>query len=213
MQKTQARSLGREDPLEEGMATHSSILPGESHGQRSLAGYSPWGCKEWDTTERLPQHTAIESAEVVESRSWKRERSKAKRQVILLHPSLVLIASQRELPGTPITMFFPSWKPSSSPSGSWGQLNKEQAPWFESLGHDLAPACVPGFISLHRGPILILSLKLQEASTMGGPHPISRSKMAFYYKRSSTREFFLPGCLQDGSSAFSCLHSLYWLWN
>ena len=30
-----------EDPLEEGMATHSSKLPGESHGQRSQAGYSP----------------------------------------------------------------------------------------------------------------------------------------------------------------------------
>ena len=36
---------------EEGMATHSSILTGESHGQRSLAGYSPWGRKESDTTE------------------------------------------------------------------------------------------------------------------------------------------------------------------
>ena len=29
------------------------FLPGESHGQRSLAGYSPWGHKELDTTERL----------------------------------------------------------------------------------------------------------------------------------------------------------------
>ena len=29
--------------LEKEMATHSSILAGESHGQRSLAGYSPWG--------------------------------------------------------------------------------------------------------------------------------------------------------------------------
>ena len=29
------------------------FLPGESHGQRSLAGYSSWGCKELDTTERL----------------------------------------------------------------------------------------------------------------------------------------------------------------
>ena len=29
------------------------LLPGESHGQRSLAGYSPWGCKESDVTERL----------------------------------------------------------------------------------------------------------------------------------------------------------------
>ena len=29
------------------------LLPGESHGQRSLAGYSPWGRKEVDTTEGL----------------------------------------------------------------------------------------------------------------------------------------------------------------
>ena len=28
-------------PLEEGMAAHSSVLAGESHGQRSVAGYSP----------------------------------------------------------------------------------------------------------------------------------------------------------------------------
>ena len=27
------------------------FFPGESHGQRSLAGYSPWGCKELDMTE------------------------------------------------------------------------------------------------------------------------------------------------------------------
>ena len=36
--------------LEKEMATHSIFLAGESHGQRSLAGYSPWGCKELDTT-------------------------------------------------------------------------------------------------------------------------------------------------------------------
>jgi len=29
------------------------FLPENSHGQRSLAGYSPWGCKESDTTEQL----------------------------------------------------------------------------------------------------------------------------------------------------------------
>ena len=39
-----------EDLLEEEMATHSSIPAGESHGQKSLVGYSPWGCKELDTT-------------------------------------------------------------------------------------------------------------------------------------------------------------------
>ena len=41
----------QEDPLEKEMATHSSILPGESHGQRCLVGYSPWGRRESDMTE------------------------------------------------------------------------------------------------------------------------------------------------------------------
>ena len=53
MQKTQVRSLGREDPLEKEMATHSVFLPEEFHGGRSLVGYSPRGCKELDTTELL----------------------------------------------------------------------------------------------------------------------------------------------------------------
>ena len=39
MQETQVRSWGQEDPLEKEMATHSSILAGEFHGQRSLTGY------------------------------------------------------------------------------------------------------------------------------------------------------------------------------
>ena len=38
MQETWVRSLGQEDPLEKEMAPHSSILPGEPQGQRSLAG-------------------------------------------------------------------------------------------------------------------------------------------------------------------------------
>ena len=45
-EETWVQSLGREDPLEEEMATHSTtpvivILPGKSHGQRSLVDYSP----------------------------------------------------------------------------------------------------------------------------------------------------------------------------
>ena len=43
----QARSLGQQDPLEEGIATRSRIL---AHGQRSLARFSQWGCKELNTT-------------------------------------------------------------------------------------------------------------------------------------------------------------------
>ena len=50
MQRTRVRSLGWEDPLEKEMAMHSSIFE-EFHGQKNLAGYSPWGHKESDMTE------------------------------------------------------------------------------------------------------------------------------------------------------------------
>ena len=63
-QEIQVWSLGQEDPLQEGMATHSSILAGnkknipqkkkkqkKNHGQRSLASNSPWHHKELDMTE------------------------------------------------------------------------------------------------------------------------------------------------------------------
>ena len=53
MQETWVQFLRREDPLEKEMATTPVFLPGESHRQRNLEGYSPWGCKESDTTERL----------------------------------------------------------------------------------------------------------------------------------------------------------------
>ena len=53
IQEIQVQSLIWEDPLEKEMATHSVLLPGESHGWRSLIGYSPWGCKESDMTEQL----------------------------------------------------------------------------------------------------------------------------------------------------------------
>ena len=42
MRETGVQSLDGEDPLENEIATHSSILAGKSHGQRSLAGYSSW---------------------------------------------------------------------------------------------------------------------------------------------------------------------------
>ena len=57
MQETQVRSLDQEDLLEKEMETHSGILAGKSHGQRSLVGYSPSGSKESDTTEQLSTHT------------------------------------------------------------------------------------------------------------------------------------------------------------
>ena len=79
VRETWVQSLGQEDLLEKGMATPAGVLaqphppakrgsmehwrrkwqltpvllPEESHGGRSLVGYSPWGRKELDTTERL----------------------------------------------------------------------------------------------------------------------------------------------------------------
>ena len=45
---------------EKGMAPTPVFLPGEPHGQRSLAGYSPWGHEESDTTEQLTHiHNAL----------------------------------------------------------------------------------------------------------------------------------------------------------
>ena len=45
MQETQVRSLGQEDPLEKGMATHSSILAWRILWTEEPGGYSPWGRK------------------------------------------------------------------------------------------------------------------------------------------------------------------------
>ena len=53
MQEMQGRYLDQKDPLEKEMATHSNMFAWEIYGQRSLAGYSPWGCKELGTTEQL----------------------------------------------------------------------------------------------------------------------------------------------------------------
>ena len=50
MVKISPVKAGDVGPLEKGMATHSVFLPGEFHGQRSLAGNSPWDHKESDTT-------------------------------------------------------------------------------------------------------------------------------------------------------------------
>ena len=54
MQEMRVRSLRRE---EEGKATTPVLLPGESHGQKSLVGYSPKCSKEWDKTEQLSKRT------------------------------------------------------------------------------------------------------------------------------------------------------------
>ena len=54
-QETWVQSLGREDPLEEEKATHSSILAWRIPSEE-LAAYSPWGHKALDVTGRQSMH-------------------------------------------------------------------------------------------------------------------------------------------------------------
>ena len=58
VQETQVQSLDWEDPLEEEMATCSSILAWRIPWTEELVGYGPWGLKESDTTEQLT-HTCL----------------------------------------------------------------------------------------------------------------------------------------------------------
>ena len=51
MQENQVQSLGWEDPWKTELQPIPVFLPGESHGRRSLVGYSPRGCKMSDMTE------------------------------------------------------------------------------------------------------------------------------------------------------------------
>ena len=57
IQETQFQSLGQEDSPRVGMATHSTILVWESHGQRGT--YTPWGYKELDRIEHVCMHTYL----------------------------------------------------------------------------------------------------------------------------------------------------------
>ena len=55
LQETRVRSLGWADPLEEGMATHPSILAWSMPWIEEPGGLSPWGRKELDMTEVTEQ--------------------------------------------------------------------------------------------------------------------------------------------------------------
>ena len=72
MQETWVLSLAQEDSLEEEMATHSVFLPGESHGQRSLESYSPWGRKESVMTEAT-EHSIMQHSTCVYRHVFKSE--------------------------------------------------------------------------------------------------------------------------------------------
>ena len=58
MQETLVRFLGWEDPLEEGMVTHSSIPAWRIPRSEAPGSYSPWGGKELDTTKHSIVHSS-----------------------------------------------------------------------------------------------------------------------------------------------------------
>ena len=81
-QETQVRLLGWGDPLEEDMATLSSILAWRIHGQRSLVGCTPCSHKESDTTEwahmRVHTHTHTHTHTLIQNHTIKSNTAIAK---------------------------------------------------------------------------------------------------------------------------------------
>ena len=66
-QEMRVFSLAWEDPLGRKWQPTPVFLPGKFHGQRSLLGYSPWGCRESDTTEQLSTHHACSLSAVLKA--------------------------------------------------------------------------------------------------------------------------------------------------
>ena len=73
--QTWVQPLGQEDPLEKEWQPTPVFLPGEVHGQGSLAGYSSWGHKESDRTEQLTLSLSLPSTAKV--KAWRRKLSEA----------------------------------------------------------------------------------------------------------------------------------------
>ena len=92
MRETQVQSLGWEDLLEKEMATHSGFLAWKMPRLRSPVGYSPWGRKESDTTERLHFHwTILARYTLLRGRMWSQVAPNS--------------ASRRQLPSQSLSWF------------------------------------------------------------------------------------------------------------
>ena len=103
--ETRVQSLGREDPREKGMHPSPVFLPGESHGQRSLSGYSPWGHKrvrhDWAAntfthTESSPlilevRRVVITETAVGAGRTWNQTRGRTWKQTRGISEELVVM--------------------------------------------------------------------------------------------------------------------------
>ena len=81
MQETGVLSLGQKDPLEKEVAT-SVFLPRESHGQRNLVIYSPWGCNSWNHHHHVPKEFIKEA--VTYHKSQKLSKAKLSERLTLM---------------------------------------------------------------------------------------------------------------------------------
>ena len=73
MQENRVQSLGQKDPLEEEILPTPVFLPGESHGQRRLAAYSPWGCRELkvkEESEKVGLKLNIQKIKIMATRTY-----------------------------------------------------------------------------------------------------------------------------------------------
>ena len=94
-----------------------ALLPGKSHGQRSLIGYSPWGRKESDTIERLHFHFFSFSRVVCRQCS---QQFKGIKSSFL----------ERDLGGWCISAFFHDWFPRSNMIKENEDWNKKALDWY-----------------------------------------------------------------------------------
>ena len=109
MWETWVRSLGWEDPLEKGVASHSNILAGEFHGQRSLADSSPWGCKESKTTKQFSLSFWLQLVKSLPVRWETRVRSLAQEDPLEQEMATTPVFLPGESHGQRILVYYSPW--------------------------------------------------------------------------------------------------------
>ena len=72
------------------------LLPGKFHGQRSLAGYSPWGCKQLDMTEWLCKHTHISKGIKMDKATYLKVFPTIQNSSLVTKSSFVLMLKRRD---------------------------------------------------------------------------------------------------------------------
>ena len=72
------------------------FLPGKFHGQRSLAGYSPWGCKQLDMTECLSKHSHISKGIRMDKASYLKIFPTIQYSSLVMKSSFVLMLTWRD---------------------------------------------------------------------------------------------------------------------